>query len=79
MSRLILKIAMPVAVLMAGLMLSSPSSLGKPDYMKKEKKVCTYCHIAPDKRDLNEIGKCYAEHGHSLEQCNPKKRVGAGN
>lgn len=71
----ILGIAMPFAILMGGLILSTPSSNAKPDYMKKEKKHCTYCHNSPSKAGLNETGKCYAEHGHSLEQCAPKKRV----
>lgn len=75
MSGRILGIAMPFAVLMGGLLLWSPSSLAKPDYMKKENKSCTYCHNSPSKAGLNETGKCYAEHGHSLDQCEPKKRV----
>ena len=74
MSRLI-KYAMPFAILIAGLLLSSPYSFAKPDYMKKEKKVCTYCHTAPNKKDLNDTGKCYAEHGHSLENCSPARRT----
>jgi hypothetical protein len=75
MSRRILRMMMSSAILAAGLIVSSPFSFGKPDYMKKEKKGCTYCHNAPSKRELNEVGKCYAEHGHSLEAC--KKVVGA--
>jgi len=68
---------LPPVLLAAGVMLFSPISLAKPDYMKKEKKSCTYCHVAPDKKGLNEVGKCYAEHGHSLDQCKPQK-VGIG-
>ena len=73
----IFKIAMPSAILVGGLILSSPFSFAKPDYMKREQKPCTYCHNAPNKKDLNEVGKCYAEHGHSLVNCNPKKIGGA--
>jgi hypothetical protein len=76
MSRLV-KVAMPAAILVGGFLASSPFSFAKPDYMKKEQKACTYCHNAPNKKDLNEVGKCYAEHGHSLENCNPKKIAGA--
>ena len=78
MTRRVLKIAMPFAILTVGLILSSSFSLAKPDYMMREKKSCVYCHNAPNKRDLNEVGKCYAEHGHSLEQCDPKRRVATG-
>ena len=74
-----LKFAMPAAILVGSLLLSSPFSFAKPDYMKKEKKPCTYCHIAPSKRELNEVGKCYAQHGHSLDSCDPKKIAAAGN
>lgn len=77
MRRRIFKFAMPLAVLLAGLMLSSPFGSAKPDYMKREKKSCTYCHNAPNKKDLNDTGKCYAEHGHSLDKCDPKRPVGS--
>jgi hypothetical protein len=69
----LIKIAVSSAVLAAGLMLSTPISFAKPDYMKKEKKACTYCHNAPSKKELNEVGKCYAEHGHVLDNCSSKK------
>ena len=71
------KVVVPAAVLIGGVFASSPFSFAKPDYMKKEQKACTYCHDALNKRDLNAMGKCYAEHGHSLEKCNPK-RIAAG-
>jgi hypothetical protein len=73
MSKLVLKIAVPSLVLLGGLMVTSSSSFGKPEYSKKEKKACTYCHVAQGKKDLNETGKCYAEHDHSLATCEPKK------
>ncbi len=72
MRTLILKIAVPSAVVLGGLMMAS-LSFGKPEYTKKEKKGCTYCHVAQGKKELNEAGKCYAEHNHSLEGCEAKK------
>jgi hypothetical protein len=72
MRKLILKIAVPSAVVLGGLMLTS-LSFGKAEYTKKEKKGCTYCHVGQGKKELNEAGKCYAEHNHSLEGCEPKK------
>jgi hypothetical protein len=62
-----LKLAIPVAVLMAGLMVSTSISFGKPDYAKKEKKTCTFCHVKAGSKDLTEAGKYYKEHNHSLE------------
>ncbi len=72
MSKSILKIAVPLMVVLGGLMLTS-LSFGKTEFTKKEKKACIYCHTAQGKKDLNEVGKCYAEHNHSLEACEPKK------
>lgn len=66
------KIGLPAAVVLGGLLLSIPSSFAKTEYMKKEGKTCTYCHVAAGKKDLNDVGKCYAEHDHSLAACAPK-------
>lgn len=72
-----IQIAMSSAILVGTLMLSGPWLFAKPDYMKKEHKSCTYCHNAPSKKELNDVGKCYAQHGHSLDKCNPKRIAGA--
>jgi hypothetical protein len=72
MSKLLLKISVPSIVVLGGLIVYSPFSFGKTEYTKKEGKGCTYCHTAAGKKDLNDIGKCYAEHGHSLEGCEKK-------
>ena len=46
---------------------------------KKEKKACTFCHAkqVPDKEDmeknLNDAGKYYKDHDHSLDGYAPKK------
>lgn len=70
MSKLFIKIAMAASLLCAGLLVTS--SFGKTEYTKKEKKACTACHTATGKADLNEVGKCYAAHNHSLEGCEVK-------
>ncbi len=67
-----LTIGIPSAIIVTGLMMAPSSSFGKPEYTKKEGKGCTYCHTAAGKKDLNDVGKCYAEHGHSLESCGAK-------
>ncbi len=73
MSKLLLKISVPGLLILAGLIVYSPFSFAKTEYTKKEGKGCTFCHIAAGKKDLNDVGKCYAEHGHSLEGCDAKK------
>jgi len=67
-----MKWAIPALVLFSGLVLSSKLSYGKPEYTKKEKKACTVCHAAAGKKELNDVGKCYAEHNHSLDACSVK-------
>ncbi len=69
----LLKFMLPLAMILSGVVLSTPSSFGKAEYTKKEGKGCTVCHVAAGKKDLNDVGKCYAEHGHSLEGCEAKK------
>ena len=44
-----------------------PFVLATPEYTKKENKPCTYCHPAVGKPDLNDAGKYYKDHNHSLE------------
>ena len=73
MSKLLIKIGLPALVLTGGIFAFSSFSFGKTEYTKKEGKGCTYCHTAAGKKDLNEVGKCYAEHGHSLAACAPNK------
>ena len=72
MAKLMFKIAVSSVALLGGLMVTS-SSFGKTEYTKKEKKGCTYCHVGQGKKELNDVGRCYGEHNHSLEGCEPKK------
>ena len=64
---------MPPALAMGVLLLTTNVSMATQEFTKKEGKGCTYCHTAAGKKDLNDVGKCYAEHNHSLEGCEPKK------
>jgi hypothetical protein len=70
----IYKIAVPVAILMGGLFLCTSLSFGKAEYTKKEKKGCTFCHVSAGSKDLNEAGKYYKEHNHSLEGYTPSAK-----
>ncbi|MGD0436465.1 MAG: hypothetical protein ABSB86_08365 [Bryobacteraceae bacterium] len=72
MSTRLLKIGLPAAILVAGFLVTVPASFGKVEYSKKEGKNCAFCHVAAGKKELNDVGKCYAEHDHSLTACAPK-------
>ncbi|MGO8733051.1 MAG: hypothetical protein ACLQVM_09680 [Terriglobia bacterium] len=39
----------------------------KPEYAKKEGKSCTFCHVKMGSKELNDAGKYYKAHDHSLE------------
>jgi hypothetical protein len=68
------KTVIPVAALAAGLMcISVTPSYAKPEYAKTEGKDCAFCHVTEGKPDLNEAGKFYAAHAHSLEGYTPAK------
>lgn len=68
-----LRLVLPLAVLMTGLFVTTTTSFGKPEYAKKEKKSCVTCHVAAGKKDLNDVGKCYAKK-HVLEGCEAAKK-----
>jgi hypothetical protein len=69
-----LKSAIPATVLAGGLLWTSVTpSFAKPEYSKKEGQTCTYCHVAAGKADLNDGGKYYAAHDHSLAGYVPAK------
>ena len=68
-----LRLVLPVGVLMAGLFVTTSTSFAKPEYAKKEKKSCVTCHTAAGKKDLNDVGKCYAKK-HSLDGCETAKK-----
>ena len=67
-----MKFAIPAFVLLLGAVVSSSLSYGKPEYTKKEKKACTYCHVKASSKELNDAGKYYKDHDHSLEGYQPK-------
>jgi len=68
-----LRLVLPIAVLIAGMFVTTTTSFGKPEYSKKEKKNCLTCHVAAGKKDLNDVGKCYSKK-HSLEGCEAAKK-----
>jgi hypothetical protein len=63
----LVKFAAPALVLALGITVYPTTSFGKAAYATKEKKACTYCHTKAGSKDLNDAGKYYQEHNHSLE------------
>lgn len=62
-----MKFILPAFALFTGMLFFSTVSSAKPEYSKKEKKPCTFCHVGMGKKELNAAGKYYKEHNHSLE------------
>jgi len=57
--------AIIVLAVFSGCMLTIASA--KPEYAKKEGKPCTFCHVKMGSKELNDAGKYYKAHDHSLE------------
>jgi len=63
-----LKLILPAAIVLAGFLVCSTASYGKPEYTKATKKQCVYCHakVSTDKPEMNknltDAGKYYQEH-----------------
>ena len=60
----------PAGLLGAGLLLNASGSWAKPDYSRRTKKECSFCH-PPDSWNLTEAGKYYRDHKYSLEGYKP--------
>ena len=67
------KLVIPAALLTAGFLVCTTASYGTQEYAKKEKKGCTFCHVSGNSKELNDAGKYYKEHDHSLEGYKPAK------
>jgi hypothetical protein len=70
-----IKLLLPGLILTGGFVLCSYSVHATPEYAKKEKKSCAYCHtkMTADKaemaKSLNDTGNCYKDNAHSLAKC----------
>jgi hypothetical protein len=69
------KVVIPSAIALIGLLVCTSSMFGTPEYAKKEKKGCTVCHakVSADKaemvKNLTATGTCYKDNEHSLDKC----------
>ena len=67
MSRLNLRLILPAAILVGGILFCTTASYGTAEYAKTTKKTCTYCHekTVGDKdvmsKNLTAAGKYYKE------------------
>jgi|GEM_PF-916213 len=60
----------PSLVLTAGLVLSAKISPAKPEYTRRTRKDCEFCH-PPDSRKLTPAGEYFREHKNSLKGYQP--------
>jgi hypothetical protein len=60
------KLILPAGILIAGLCFNATTSWAVPEFARKTKKECSFCH-PPDSWNLTEAGKYYREHKHTLE------------
>jgi len=68
--RTTVKVFTPAAILAAGLLVNTSASFGKPEYTRRTNKECDFCH-PPHSRELNDAGKYYLDHKHSLAGYKP--------
>jgi len=54
-------------LILAAALLAVSLGVGKPEFSKKEGKACTFCHPPGKFKELNDAGKYYKDHNHSLE------------
>jgi hypothetical protein len=58
-----LKHFVPLSIFTGVLLLNTTLSFAKPEFTKKEKKGCIFCHVTAKSKDLNDAGKYYKEKG----------------
>jgi hypothetical protein len=61
------------ALLLATFFTGARSVSAKPEYTRKTSKDCAFCHQPPG-YNLNEAGKYYVDHSHSLKGYTPPPR-----
>ena len=67
-----LKLVLPATIVLTGILVCTTATYGKAEYAKKEKKNCVFCHAKVEAKEampknLNDAGKYYAAHDHSLD------------
>ena len=70
MSRLA-NVILPAGIVAAGLLINARTSWAVPEFARRTKKECSFCH-PPDSWNLTEAGKYYRAHKYSLNGYQPK-------
>ncbi len=65
-----LQLVLPATILTAGVFFNTAEGWSKPEYSRKTKKECSFCHPA-DSWKLNDAGTYYREHHYSLDGYKP--------
>lgn len=65
--RPLVSLGVSASVFVAVLWIGQQPLSALPEYTEKERKECDFCHPGGDLFALNDAGKYYAEHNHSLE------------
>ena len=60
----------PAGLVMAAVLFAPSPSVAKPEYSRRTKKECASCH-PPNSWDINDAGKYFRDHQHSLEGFKP--------
>ncbi len=64
--RALFRLIPSIAILAIALIFCTTSGSAKPEYTRRTKKDCEFCH-PPNSRDLNDAGKYYQDHHDSLQ------------
>jgi hypothetical protein len=62
----------PAGLVLAAILLAPAVTVAKPEYSRRTKKECGFCH-PKDSWDINEAGKYFRDHQHSLEGYKPSE------
>jgi hypothetical protein len=68
-------VALPAVIFIGGLVAGANLTFAKPEYTKKEKKACVFCHVTATSKELNDAGKYY-EQKKTLEGYKGKEKKG---
>jgi hypothetical protein len=62
-----MKTVRSLLLLSLAVFIAASLSMGTVAYSKKESKGCNYCHPPGKYKELNDAGKYYKDHNHSLQ------------
>ncbi|HTW66417.1 MAG TPA: hypothetical protein VME17_17460 [Bryobacteraceae bacterium] len=75
--RRLFEIVVIAGVFSAAFFFSAGTGAAKPEYARRTKKECSFCH-PPDSWNLNDAGKYFRDHKYSLNGYVPPKPAKSG-